>query len=162
MQKHITNSLSFTLLATLIAGCSTSHKIEVAPTQHAVEIKPIHITLDINLKIDKEIDNAVKNQQTQTAWQERKPKVDALRAAGIAGEANTGFLAPVPGATLDGDAFALITAVNADRTTMYKNIADSQGTTPDVVAKRRATRLAEDAATGVYFQEADGTWKQKE
>jgi len=34
-------------------GCSTSHKVEVAP----VEIKPIHITIDVNVKVDKELDD---------------------------------------------------------------------------------------------------------
>jgi uncharacterized lipoprotein YajG len=33
-------------------GC-TQHKIEVAP----VEIKPIHITIDVNVKVDKALDD---------------------------------------------------------------------------------------------------------
>ncbi len=36
-----------------ITGCSISHKIQVAP----VEIKPIHITIDVNVKIDRALDN---------------------------------------------------------------------------------------------------------
>ena len=149
------------IASVFIAGC-TSHKIEIAPTQHEITINPIKVELNINLKIDKEIDDAVKNQQTQSAWQERKPKIDALKAAGTIGEANNGLLAPVPGAALDADAFALITAANADRTTMFKNVADGQNTTPDVVAKRRAARIAEDAPTGTHIQDPDGNWKQKE
>jgi hypothetical protein len=35
------------------AGACTRHRIEVAP----VEVKPIHITIDVNVKIDREIDN---------------------------------------------------------------------------------------------------------
>ncbi|WP_319542254.1 hypothetical protein [uncultured Pseudodesulfovibrio sp.] len=34
-------------------SCSTSHRVEVAP----VEVKPIHITIDVNVKVDKELDN---------------------------------------------------------------------------------------------------------
>jgi len=34
-------------------ACRTSHKVEVAP----VEIKPIHITIDVNVKVDKELDD---------------------------------------------------------------------------------------------------------
>ncbi len=34
------------------AGC-TQHKVEVAP----VEIKPIHITIDVNVKVDRALDN---------------------------------------------------------------------------------------------------------
>ena len=161
--KNQIHFLALPFAIALIAGCHTSHKIEVAPTQHAVEIKPIHITLDINLKIDKEIDNAEKRQQTQSsAWQERRPKIDALKAAGTIGEANTGLLAPVPGAALDATTFELITAANTDRATMFRNIAESQNTTVEVVAKRRAARAFEDAATGHNVQNADGTWTKKE
>jgi len=35
------------------AGCSTSHKIQVAP----MEVKPIHITIDVNVKVDRALDN---------------------------------------------------------------------------------------------------------
>lgn len=35
-----------------VTGC-THHKVEVAP----VEIKPIHITIDVNVKVDKALDN---------------------------------------------------------------------------------------------------------
>ena len=33
-------------------GC-TQHKVEVAP----VEVKPIHITIDVNVKVDKALDD---------------------------------------------------------------------------------------------------------
>ena len=40
---------------TLLAanGCSTQHKVEMAP----VEVKPIHITIDVNVKVDKALDD---------------------------------------------------------------------------------------------------------
>ena len=41
------------VLMVSIAACRTSHKIEVAP----VEVKPIHITIDINVRVDKALDN---------------------------------------------------------------------------------------------------------
>lgn len=47
---------SYVLPAALILlisyGC-TQHKVEVAP----VEIKPIHITIDVNVKVDKALDD---------------------------------------------------------------------------------------------------------
>ena len=47
---------TFFLLAGIILlvalGC-TQHKVEVAP----VEIKPIHITIDVNVKVDKALDD---------------------------------------------------------------------------------------------------------
>jgi hypothetical protein len=36
----------------LFAGC-TQHKVEVAP----VEVKPIHITIDVNVKVDRALEN---------------------------------------------------------------------------------------------------------
>ncbi len=36
-----------------MCACRTSHKIEVAP----MEVKPIHITIDVNIKVDKELDD---------------------------------------------------------------------------------------------------------
>lgn len=44
--------LSAALLVLTIAGC-TQHKVEVAP----VEVKPIHITIDVNVKVDRALDN---------------------------------------------------------------------------------------------------------
>jgi len=37
----------------LVALSCTRHKVEVAP----VEIKPIHITIDVNVKVDKALDD---------------------------------------------------------------------------------------------------------
>ncbi|MBF0112549.1 MAG: YnbE family lipoprotein [Desulfamplus sp.] len=36
-----------------IVGCNTYHEVQVAP----VEIKPIHITIDINVKVDKALES---------------------------------------------------------------------------------------------------------
>ena len=41
------------LLSFLLAFGCTSHKVEVAP----VEVKPIHITIDVNVKVDKALDD---------------------------------------------------------------------------------------------------------
>ncbi len=40
-------------IAFLVAFGCTQHKVEVAP----VEIKPIHITIDVNVKVDKALDD---------------------------------------------------------------------------------------------------------
>ena len=37
----------------LVSQSCTTHKVEVAP----VEIKPIHITIDVNVKVDKALDD---------------------------------------------------------------------------------------------------------
>ena len=45
-------TLLFMLLVLLKAGC-TRHEVQVAP----VEVKPIHITIDVNVKVDRALDN---------------------------------------------------------------------------------------------------------
>lgn len=39
-----------------LLGCSTQHEIDVKPTHHTVSIEPIYMTVDINLKVQKELD----------------------------------------------------------------------------------------------------------
>lgn len=52
MAKALFFLLGMVLILSMCA-CRTSHKIEVAP----MEIKPIHITIDVNIKVDKELDD---------------------------------------------------------------------------------------------------------
>jgi hypothetical protein len=51
MTKHILILIGGLFILSA-AGC-TQHKVEVAP----VEIKPIHITIDVNVKVDRALDN---------------------------------------------------------------------------------------------------------
>ena len=44
--------LLFAALVFSQAGC-TRHEVQVAP----VEVKPIHITIDVNVKVDRALDN---------------------------------------------------------------------------------------------------------
>ena len=49
-------NLSFTALFFIIfifTGCTSSHQVEVKP----VEIKPIHITIDVNIRVEKALDD---------------------------------------------------------------------------------------------------------
>lgn len=51
MIKHVLILLG--ALSVLTAASCTQHKVEVAP----VEIKPIHITIDVNVKVDRALDD---------------------------------------------------------------------------------------------------------
>ena len=51
MIKHILILLG--ALSIFTAASCTQHKVEVAP----VEVKPIHITIDVNVKVDRALDN---------------------------------------------------------------------------------------------------------
>ena len=45
-------SIAAVFILSVAAGC-TRHKVEVAP----VEVKPIHITIDVNVKVDRALDD---------------------------------------------------------------------------------------------------------
>ena len=56
MKKQIYLLIPFLLI--MIAGCTqhkveTKSQVEVAP----VEVKPIHITIDVNIKVDRALDD---------------------------------------------------------------------------------------------------------
>ncbi len=91
--------------------------------------------------------------------QERLPTVVQLKAEGIVGENNSGFLQVVPGAAAKMQ--DVITAENKDRQTVYEAIAKQQGTTADLVAKRRAIQIAEKATSGEWLQDGSGKWYKK-
>jgi hypothetical protein len=45
------------LLAPLLAmACSGTHVIDVEPTHHTIEVKPIYLTVDVNIRVQKELD----------------------------------------------------------------------------------------------------------
>ena len=41
------------LIFFVFAGCQSTHQVEVKP----VEIKPIHITIDVNIRVEKALDD---------------------------------------------------------------------------------------------------------
>lgn len=89
---------------------------------------------------------------------ERLPAITALKAQGVIGEDNRGFLA-VKGQV--GDQATLVEAENSDRRTVYEQIAKQQNITPQLVGERRALKIAEIAAPGTWLQNSQGTWYQK-
>lgn len=88
----------------------------------------------------------------------RLPTIIELKAAGIIGENNLGFL------TFVGESHqeqALVQTENKDRQLVYDAIAQQQGTTAVIVGQRRALQIAEKAKPGEWLQDAAGKWYQK-
>lgn len=170
MKKNVINTAAAVAVALTAAGCiKTQSEVEVKP----IEIKPVHVTIDLNVKIDRELDAAlaakpVANAQTEkdrlmNAVRDRRDKISEFRTKGIFGENNQGLLElRVPPAETTADAVLLMTAENADRTKLYAIIAEEQKTTPDFVATRRASRTAEKAPAGTWIQSTDGVWSKKQ
>lgn len=86
---------------------------------------------------------------------ERLPAITALKAQGLIGEDNRGFLA-VRGQV--GDKGALVEAENNDRLAVYAAIAKQQNITPQLVGERRALKIAEIAVPGTWLQNSQGEW----
>ncbi len=171
MKKNTINTAVVLGVALAAAGCiKTQSEVEVKP----IEIKPVHVTIDLNVKIDRELDAAlaakppVANAQTEkdrlmNAVRDRREKISEFRTKGIFGENNQGLLElRVPPAETTADAVLLMTAENADRTKLYGIIAGEQKTTPEFVATRRAARAAEKATPGTWLQNPEGVWSKKQ
>ena len=124
------------------------------------EIKPIHITMDVNLKVDKELDKAFANEdmkKPQGDFKEIKAMLDR-KAAGITSKA---MLEAREGATDDDK--ILIAESNAKKLKRFNQIAKDSGVALEAVQRRSAKKLAEKipAQSGVWLQSETGTWFQK-
>lgn len=142
--------VSATLLSA--AGCFT--------VKTESEIKPIHITMDVNLKVDKELDKAFADENMA------KPKGDfkeikAMLDRKVAGMTNKAMLEARAGATDDDK--ILIAESNVRKLKRYNAIAKSSGIALEAVQKRSAKKFAEKipAGSGVWIQDEAGAWSQK-
>ena len=122
------------------------------------EIKPIHITMDVNLKVDKDLDKAFADEDQQ------KPKgnykaVKEMVDRKAAGFTNRAMLEERTGAT-DDDRI-LIAEENAKRMKCFSEIAKSNGTTLETVQKRYAAKIREKIPAGAWYQDDAGKWQQK-
>ena len=88
----------------------------------------------------------------------RLPAIKELKANGIVGENNKGFLEFVGQQKEKQD---IVEAENQDRAQVYTAIAEQQGTTAELVGKHRAVQIADKAQRGEWLQDANGKWYQK-
>ena len=142
-------------LAATAAICIAGGCIQVKTES---EIKPIHITMDVNLKVDKDLDKAFADENQQ------KPKGDFKTVKEMvdrkaAGFTNRAMLEERTGAT-DDDRI-LIAEENAKRMKRFSEIAKSNGTTLETVQKRYAAKIREKIPAGSWYQDDAGKWQQK-
>ena len=142
--------VSATLLSA--AGCFT--------VKTESEIKPIHITMDVNLKVDKELDKAFVNEDMKKPQGDFK-EIKALLDRKVAGINSKALLEARDGATDDDK--ILIAESNAKKLKRFNQIAKDSGVSLEAVQKRSAKKLAEKIPTGsgVWLQAEDGAWSQK-
>ena len=124
------------------------------------EIKPIHITMDVNLKVDKELDKAFANEDMKKPQGDFK-EIKALLDRKVAGINSKALLEARDGATDDDK--ILIAEANARKLKRFNQIAKDSGVALEAVQKRSAKKIAEKipSGSGVWLQSEDGTWSQK-
>jgi uncharacterized protein YdbL (DUF1318 family) len=88
----------------------------------------------------------------------RLPIILELKAKGVVGENVNGYLQFVGEIKENED---VVEAENNDRRKVYTAIAQQQGTTAELVGKRRALRIAKKAKVGEWLQDQSGKWYQK-
>ena len=142
--------VSATLLSA--AGCFT--------VKTESEIKPIHITMDVNLKVDKELDKAFADENMKKPQGDFK-EIKAMLDRKVAGINSKALLEARDGATDDDK--ILIAEANARKLKRFNQIAKDSGVALEAVQKRSAKKLAEKipAQSGIWLQSEDGSWSQK-
>ena len=96
--------------------------------------------------------------EIKARMKKRLPVIKELKTQGIVGEDNAGYLQFVGANKASAD---VVAAENKDRQTVYKAIAKQQGTTAELVGKRRALQIAKKTKPGEWVQDAGGNWIQK-
>ena len=149
---NIRTSLLVTATLLSAAGCFT--------VKTESEIKPIHITMDVNLKVDKELDKAFANEDMKKPQGDFK-EIKAMLDRKVAGINSKALLEARDGATDDDK--ILIAESNARKLKRFNQIAKDSGVALEAVQKRSAKKLAEKipAGSGVWLQAEDGSWSQK-
>ena len=89
----------------------------------------------------------------------RLPVINDLKARGVIGENNLGFLEFVGNRKEKAD---VVEAENMDRKTVYEAIAKKQGATVELVGQHRAVQIADKARPGELLQDANGKWYKKQ
>lgn len=159
---------STVLAAAILAGCTPTIK-----TENEVTIKPIQVTIDVNLKVDEELTQAlssegknVKADPNSSDMRERRrarrDQIKAWKAAQLIGENNRGLLeARTADGVLSATVQKVVDAENTDRQQVFQAIAAKQNVTAESVAQRWASRMAERAPEGTLVQDAAGNWQEK-
>ena len=93
---------------------------------------------------------------------ERRAALNSALKEQLIGENNRGFLElRADDAKVSAELKKLVEAENADRTTIFTNIARRQNSTPEFVGERFAARMAERAPSGIPIQNVQGEWNVK-
>jgi uncharacterized protein YdbL (DUF1318 family) len=102
--------------------------------------------------------NAARADSIKERMLARLPQIDSLKERGVIGENNKGYLEFLGSAKPDSN---VVAEENNDRRRVYEAIAAKQNTTVELVGRRRALQIAENAPSGTWLQAEDGSWFKK-
>lgn len=94
----------------------------------------------------------------KTRMKNRLPVIIELKEKGFIGENKLGYLEFIGDEKVKP---AVVAEENKDRKTAYEAIAKQQGTTAELVGKRRALQIIKKAGPGEWVQNESGEWIQK-
>lgn len=138
------------LLAALCAGCLA------IKTEH--EVKPIKISMDVNLKVDKALDNAIESEQKKPPAHFEELK--AMVQSGKIGLGRNGSFAPR--LELTQEESDILEESTAAWTTRLSEIAKETGSTLSAVRKSHAEKAFARLKPGAWYQDESGAWVQKQ
>lgn len=126
-------------------------------TQH--EVQPIHITMDVNLKVDKAVEESISTSERTPSkyWKETKALFDAK----LIGLTNKGYWEKRGELTAEQE--QMLELANAERTQRYAELAEKTNSTLSVVQKKHAARYIEriPVGKGVWYQDEAGEWQTR-
>lgn len=152
MKRDICNICLFTAVSALVcAGCLS------VKTEHEIKPIEIHATVDLNLKVDRQLDEAV----GQSGASERFKAIKALLESGKIGLDSKSMM--VPRAAITSDEMETVAAANAKFKERLAKIVSENGANPaEVAARGREKMIAGDFfPKGAWYQEQGGEWRQK-
>lgn len=147
----------------LAAAAAIASAIAYAGCIHVTtenEIKPIHITMDVNLKVDKDLDKAFSDEQSVKPQGDFKAVRDMMDRK-VAGIDRKAMLVAREGAT-DDDRL-LIAEANARRLKRFSEIAKANSVSMEKVQTRHAAKMLEKipAGSGVWYENESGEWVRR-
>ena len=144
------NASAYTYTAMLLSTVALAGCLSVK-TEH--EVKPIEINMNINLKLDKQLEEMVAK--------EEKPTVRALLDKGAVGIDSGAML--VPRGNLTSAEFELVAESNAKRKERLQNLVKESGGSYEEVASAAAQKMVDriPEGKGVWYQKPDGEWARK-
>ena len=125
-------------------------------TEH--EVKPIQITMDVNLKLDKELEQQLENEKK--APSKTFQQLKAMYTRGVVGMDNRGYTA-IRGDVTDEER-EIVEDMNAKRRVKIGEMAESTGKKRAEVEKMAAEKVRDNyLAAGEWYQDDAGKWLQK-